>query len=778
MDHLILNYAPDTRIVNAYASEYNRKLSNYQLYNNQINQSDFERECNPLGIEVGQFQDAIQPYNKTYNKIQVLLGEESRRPFNFKAILVNSEGVKSKLAYKDTLLREYLNQQIQSVIASISEAYPQGQEPQQVMDPATIDRYMKTSYLESREILASKILNYLLKQQSIQDKKNDAFKHALISGEEFVYVGVDQKEPYVEVLNPLGVFYHKSAETKWIQDGLYAGYRTYMTSAEVLDKFGQYMTAEEAKKIDSMIEGHVSFEDNLIGPDMRYGHDDYDYDMFSSPTVEGSYGEANVEDWLVQHVEWVSQKKVGFLTFSNEFGEPQTDIVSEDFMVPPTASKLSVTKAYNTKATYYTWLDENQNQFMLEWQWIPEVWSGVRIGQDIYVMVGPKPHQFRSLDNPFVVKLGYHGLVYNAMNASPVSLMDRMKPFQYLYFIVMHKLKRLIAQDQGKVFHFDTTMVDPSLGIEKTLYYLKEMNIDFYNSMQNADMPGQNQRGKVTTSTDMSNMQFILNYINVLNALDLQISEVAGVNRQREGQVGPTEAVSNAQANIQMSSIITEVYFQAHNKLWESVLSSLVQVTQHAWKGRYVVKQHVLDDLSISTLLVNPDDLENVEIGVFVVSSGNEVEMFNALKGIPDVLLNSHLTTFSDLITLYSATSAEELKAEIRASEERALKQQSEQQQQQLQAQQQMQQEQQEFELEKQQRQFEHEVLLHQIDSFRFQKDQDVNDNQVPDQLEIEKFRADVALKSRKLDIEEDKLEAQKEKNKADAAAKRASKSK
>lgn len=182
-------------------------------------------------------------------------------------------------------------------------------------------------------------------------------------------------------------------------------------------------------------------------------------------------------------------------------------------------------------------------------------------------MIGPKELQFRSKDNPNDVSLGYHGVIYNATNASPVSLMDRMKPFQYLYFIVMHKLKELIAQDQGKVFHFDTTMVDPKIGLEKTLYYLKKLNIDFFNPLANADVPGQAQRGKISGETDMSNMQFILSYINILAALDNQISEVAGVSRQKEGQAAPSEAVTNVQSNIQMSSMVTEVYYRLHAKL-------------------------------------------------------------------------------------------------------------------------------------------------------------------------------------------------------------------
>lgn len=153
------------------------------------------------------------------------------------------------------------------------------------------------------------------------------------------------------------------------------------------------------------------------------------------------------------------------------------------------------------------------------------------------------------------------------MNAPSISLMDRMKPFQYLYFIIMHKLKKLIAQDKGRIFHFDTSMVDPKIGLEKTLYYLTTLNIEFYNPLQNAEQPGWSQRGKVSGSTDLSVADQINNYINILSAIDQQISDVAGITPQREGQSSPNEAVTNAQSNIQMSAVITEIYFQAHNKL-------------------------------------------------------------------------------------------------------------------------------------------------------------------------------------------------------------------
>lgn len=758
IDALTVSFSIDGNHTASNVSEYNRMLSNYQLYNNKLNQQDFERECNPLGLSIGQFQDAIQPYNKTYNKIQVLLGEEYRRPFNFRTILVNSDGIKSKLANRDKILRDYVTSQVQQVIAKLSESLGLSSEElaPELFDEKQLAEISNTSFLDAKEITASKILNYLTKKLSIQDLKNDAFKHALISAREFVYVGTRNNEPLVEVLNPLGVFYHKSAETKFIQDSLYAGYRTYLTPAEVLDRYGSYMTEEERKSIDDDY--------------MPYGHrsgrpyNDADSLLLSpqgSAFEEGSYGKPSATDLLVQHVEWKSQKKVGFLSYINEYDELQTDIVSEDFPLPEGYSTRVDKREYNRKVTTYNWEQDGQT-FSLEWSYVPEVWTGTKIGNDIYVMIGPKREQFRSMDNPQDVKLGYHGFVYNAMNSEPVSIMDRMKPFQYLYFIIMHKLKKLIAQDNGKVFPFDVSMVDPVIGLEKTLYYLKEMNISFYNPMANADQPGAYQRaGTISSATDMSNMQNIMGYINLIAAIDQQISDVAGITRQREGQVLPGEAVSNAQSAMTMSALVTEIYFSAHNKVWQQVLTSMVQVAQTVYKDKPQIKQYVLDDLTVASLQISPDEFANDEFGVFISDSAKEEELFQSMKMLSDRLLQANRAKFSDIVRMFKASSIEELERQIVTSEEQQFEQEQAAQQAQLQAQQQMEQERQQHELEMKIMDQEHEIRIAEIESFKFVKEQDADRNGVPDQFEIEKFKVDTALKMRKLDLEEEKIKKQ-----------------
>lgn len=186
IDHLILNYVSDTNIVNNDQSDYERKLANYQLYNNKLNQADFERECNPLGINVGQFKDEIQPYNKTYNKIHTLLGDELGRPLQFKTTLLNSDGIKSRQLYRDKLLKDFMNYNLEKHLQQLTGGQPEDPNAEPPIPPEKIKEHMSKTYLDGKEHTASQILEYLTRKLNIKELMNDSFKHGLISGEQAI----------------------------------------------------------------------------------------------------------------------------------------------------------------------------------------------------------------------------------------------------------------------------------------------------------------------------------------------------------------------------------------------------------------------------------------------------------------------------------------------------------------------------------------------------------------------------------------------------------------
>lgn len=677
-----------------YHTDVQRKLTNYKLYNNVLDQSDFEKDCNPFGLTAEQFKDTIQPYNKLYNKINVLLGEELKRPFNLRTYLVNDQAVNAYTRAKNELQRQYIKHTLDSELAKYKEKIaqefgdPQSEEEAQqmqqelqaqadkIISPEQIEKYMTTEWRDGAEIMMDQILQWFNKKLRIRKKKNDGFKHSLISGEEHAWVGIVNGEPVVELLNPIKLIYHKSSEIEYVQDGAYAGYRTRMTVADVLDRYSEDMTESDKDKIDSMqaMSNMYGITDNFIDKEIKLEglNKSLEWRMLRGQggvSMNGSYGVSTLNDVDVVHVEWRSQRKFGFLTYFDESGEEQEMLVDETFVVPDSASKVKYNDKYGNKKTKYVWIKQD-SPFELEWTWLPEVWEGTRIAGDIYVNVRPKPYQSRSLYNPYKVKLGYHGLVYNAMNAPNVSLMDRGKPFLYLYLITMHKMKEIMAKDMPPLSMIDMSMIPKTLSNEQWLYYYKQ-GLGFYDPNQNNEGNPQNISGQKGPAFEVqrSAMQHVNNYIEILAYLDNQISEVMGVSKEREGGASAQAAVTNSQQNITQSTHITEILFQAHNSLWEQIMTSLVETAQICYKDNPKKIPIVLDDMSRAIINLQTDENSDYEFGVFITDDPNDAQNLTDLRQMA-MNFAQNGGTISDIAKLYRATSMEALEREFRSLEE------------------------------------------------------------------------------------------------------------
>lgn len=446
-------------------------------------------------------------------------------------------------------------------------------------------------------------------------------------------------------------------------------------------------------------------------------------------------------------------------------------MLSEDFVIPPYAEKENVTLSSGKRKTFWRF-----DGSTVEEAWIPEVLTGTRIGDDIFVQMQPKELQFRNIDNPYKVKLGYHGVAYSNMNAPNISLMDRMKPFQYLYLIAMHKLKELIAKDKGRLFHFDITMVDPKIGIEKTMYYLNHLDLDIFNPLQNAETAGAAQRGKITTATDRSNMQHISHYIALLESLDQQISDVAGVTKQREGQSSPHEAVSNHQQNIVQSTHITEPLFHLNAVHWQEIMNSLVKAGAHLWKDTGVTRQYVLDDMSIEVLNIEAGLLGQSEVAVFITNTPKENEVFQKIQALAEPLIRSDKAKMKDIIKLFNADSVNEAAQAINKSE----KEREEREDAMQKLQQEMQQQQLQSQAQEEEKKRQHEITIEElkirgqlaVEQLKLQAQAAVSETDVPDTLpelnnvetnssdrtlEEQKMRSEERMHAEKMKIEEKK---------------------
>src|SRR3972149_7110545 len=121
-----------------YASGRSRKETlriNYDLYNGIFNEDDFKYVVNPYNVEDG-FPAHPQSMNIIKPKIDLLIGEETKRPFNFKVFSTNEEAISEVQDYKKQML---IQTYIQSLLSD---------EPEEVIEQklSEIDEYIKNKY--------------------------------------------------------------------------------------------------------------------------------------------------------------------------------------------------------------------------------------------------------------------------------------------------------------------------------------------------------------------------------------------------------------------------------------------------------------------------------------------------------------------------------------------------------------------------------------------------------------------------------------------------------
>lgn len=664
-------------------TKYNKQV-NYNLVNSIFDEKDFLYITDPWGIgnNYGETPAKMENYNIIRNVIEFLKGDDLRRPFSFTAVAINGEAVSVKQEYKAQMLKESLAQYIQNEEAKYGLNQPtvddQGQ-PVQPKTPKQIDEYLSYSYKDIAEKQSNDILNYLYKKEDIIQKFVEGWEHGLIAGEEIYHVGISYNEPILRVVNPLFFDYDKNPDVKTIEDSQWCREERFMTKGEILDEYREYLTSDDLDRLDTDETG-LSTNISKFNAFPGYSYDTYvTGQMSSSNTRRANYITVNVCTWKT----W---KKIGFFSYIDpKTNEPVKKIVDETFKVPPEFIFQGI-------------------QYKLEWEWINEVWSGIRIGNDIFINIGAIDNQCRTLNNPSLCKMPYVGRVYNSTNSVSVSVVDLLKKYQFIYNTMWYRLELEIAKAQGKKMVIDMAQIPESKGInlDKWIYYFTNTGIAFINSLEEGRTGDPNTVSKFNqfASIDMSVSQSIGQYINIINKIEEAVEKVSGVSRQRLGDTYSSESATGIQNSVTQSSIITEYMYFQHNNVKKEVLNQLVEAAKIAYQNNKAIS-YITDDMQRVFFNVDSERLNNSDIGIFVSNSTKDLEVKSKIESLLQAAMQNDKVSMTDIVKVFKSNSTAELENEVRKADARID--------QQAQAQQQAEQE-------AQQRQFEHEAQLHSDD--------------------------------------------------------------
>jgi len=220
---------------------YKNKLINYNLANDILDIKDMEIVCNPMGIKDATFPAKMQNYPIANPKIDLLVGEERKRKFDWKVRVINADAISEKESEQKKQLFELIGQQIQG------EAFDEREAKEEL---SRLQSYHLYEFQDLRERTASQILEYLYKVNFLKEEFSRGFEDALIVGEEIYCADIIGGEPILRKCNPLNIHTVRSGESPWIEDADIIVEDGYYSPGKVIDMYHDELTQAQVKKID------------------------------------------------------------------------------------------------------------------------------------------------------------------------------------------------------------------------------------------------------------------------------------------------------------------------------------------------------------------------------------------------------------------------------------------------------------------------------------------------------------------------------------------------
>lgn len=707
-------------------SYYGELQTYYNLYNSIFDEKDFKSITNPFKVEDG-FPATPHDLNIIRPKVDLLIGEETKRPLNFRVIRTSQEATSEMQEKEKQMILQYIEAAITAKMSpEEAQQFQEQLQSGEIMPPEQIAKYMDKDYKDVVENTAYHSLTYLREKLDLDNEFIKGWKDGLISGREIYYVGVLNAEPYAERVNPICFSYDKSPDLDFIEDGSWCCRKMRMPITEVYDRYYDKLEEKDLDRLEEMIGSTPSRNLGDRSPvDMGIQLRIYD-----NPIFEGS-GKSLVNVW---HCCWKSFKKIFYVTTTDDAGQSQINIVDETYQ--PVGNEVSV-----------------------EPDWIIEVWEGYRAGSDLYFGIQPIEYQHISIDNPNSQKLPYCGAIYSNTNSKPRSLVSILKPLQYMYIVLWYRLELAIARDKGKVVNMDITQIPKSMNISpaKWMHYLSSVGVNFINPYEEGwNIPGR-EGGKPAqfnqiTALDLTMSNVIAEYIQLMDKIEELAGTISGITQQREGAVSSSEMVGNVERSVIQSSHVTEPLFWVHNQCKRRVLNMLLNTAKGAWEETGKQKlQYIFDNGERAFLDITPKFYYE-DMDVFVSDTSKDLENIQKLQQLiqPAMQNGASLLEAAEILTNDNFNIIKQKLKDMQTRQEQMQQQQQEAEAQQQQQLQQMQNESKQQELMLQEAQMDLQryqidqdnqtkIAVAQINAYRGTEELDQDQNGIPDPVEIGK---------------------------------------
>lgn len=508
------------------------------------------------------------------------------------------------------------------------------------------------------EIAAQNVIQYIMqsRETDFKNKQKRLLLDLLIAGYMCYRTkpSVGKNNVKIDILDPRNTFFDINPESNYLKDSYRCVIRRWLTKSQILNEYGDELSKKDIKDIED-----------------TWNDISWDGGSYYVRTTEGS-------------------------TMGIRAGEEIAIIGSPDEQY----RYRDLIPVYEVE-----WLETDKHCIM-------QRYKTIKIGNDIYILVGKDDSVIRSIDNPNYCSLSING-IYNANRSNqPYSLVLACANLQDKYDLLNFYRDNIIASSGTVGDIIDVSMLPKFLGvnlterIQKALAWKKQGAFLIDSSQEGRLGNGQAAPNTIYNGYDDTvKVQAIQAIQLAMDSVEQTCSSITGVFKERLNGIQQRDAVTNVQTSVNNSFIISKHWYQQMDTVTEEILLDALNEAKIVFKNG-ITGTLILGDKQVRIFTALPEHFTMSDYDIHITSSSDMTRDTEQLKALVPELIKAGQLDAEAIIDLATTKSTTDVKIKMHKAIQKQKKENNQIQQlgQQLQqAQQQLQQMQQELQKSQQQ---------------------------------------------------------------------------
>lgn len=579
-------------------------------------------------------------YRLSRTKIDLLQGEQLKRPLESTVTTINSQAVSNKMAQYDfikgaMIARDELTAIKEKAGVDVMEG---------IQIPENESVFEKMNFKDKCEDVMQIIMDKQVKELDIKHTLSKSFLNLEITN--YCYAQIEMNEKgYVKLHNidPRDAIYESIEGDDYLEKSPIRGCRRILPVHEILLRYN--LTKDQRDKLENARQ-NPSLYVGMNGLGRGY--------------MQMSGGQLMCD---VIHIEWDSVRPLYYKRV------PKTQ--SQSFIDPtdePLTFEMDVIKYENNKEYHDSMVA--QGKYEIVTKYVDEQYEATRIGGIIDIDMRPTQGKKRSIDNPSeIVSSSYVGYVHGRVNGVTISLQQMMENYSNLFDLVQYQKYKELAKMKGKILTIDRASLGQKQKLEDLLYRMGNDQLLDYDSSAAGNIGTRNLEARAMfqqfdLGLSDSFEQLLTVEANIINNLN----QITGINENRQGITAASSTATAQQSDIANSRTITEALFYGFSGFVKRVMKAVLDKSAISYAFYRTQEGEDLLGSEKYGFLRSSIDLAYRDYGIEIEDGSRYMEISQKIEKMMEFSLNAKEIRPMDALNVLLANTVSEKRTALEQS--------------------------------------------------------------------------------------------------------------